>query len=170
VRARTRITCVADHEPPRAVGMLRSFNPSAMACNDRAARFNSEIIKVNRSPLAACFTSASLRFCLLVARLTNYRSILLSTSANFLRGNYPTAYRSPLRIGRSRRRLPELRRSCRHRHSLGYFGPRNKRGRRRSALLRPRNRSSRGGCRSPHSTSRHKATCRPDAQHSTECK
>ena len=91
-------------------------------------------------------------------------------TANFLSRNYPTACRSPLRIDQSRRRPPELRRYARHRHSLGSFGPRNKRGRRQSVLLRVPNRSSRAECRSPHSTSRHRATRRSDARHSSGCK
>jgi hypothetical protein len=35
-----RVTCVADHSPPRAVGMPRSFNPAAMARNDVAPANN----------------------------------------------------------------------------------------------------------------------------------
>src|SRR6516164_7510386 len=36
----SRITCVALHLPPRAAGMPRSSNPSAMARNDSRAPYN----------------------------------------------------------------------------------------------------------------------------------
>src|SRR5262249_16478761 len=50
------------------------------------------------------------------------------------------------------------------------FGPRNKRDYRLSVLPRGRNRSPHAGCRSPHSKSRHRATRRPDARHSSDRK
>ena len=89
-------------------------------------------------------------------------------TANFRRRNCATACRSPLRIGQNRRRPPELRRWRRQRHSLGSFGPRNKRGYRRSAQRRERNRSPRVGCRSPHSKPHHRVNRRSDPQHWTE--
>jgi hypothetical protein len=110
---------------------------------------------------AVAIYSNSLR----VARLTNYPSILPSTTANVLRRSCATACRSPMRIDQSRQRPPGPHHWRRHRHSLGSFGPRNKRGRRQSVLLRARNRSLRAACKSPHSNSRHRATRRPDAQH-----
>src|SRR5215469_13656265 len=105
-----------------------------------------------------------------VARQTKCRSILLSTTANFLSRNFLTTYRSPLRIGQSRRRLPELRRYARHCHALGSFGPRHKRCCRQSVPPRAPNRSHRAACRLPHSTFRHRATRRPEARHSSGCK
>ena len=41
-----------------------------------------------------------------VARLTNCRSILLSTTTNVLRRNCATACRSPMPIGQPRQRSP----------------------------------------------------------------
>jgi len=101
-----------------------------------------------------------------VARLTNCRSILLSTTANFQRRNWAIACRSPMRIGQHQRRSLESRHWRRQHHSLGSFDLRNKRGRPRSALLRARNCSRHAACRSPHSKSRHRAT---HSRHSSGC-
>ena len=105
-----------------------------------------------------------------VARLTNCRSILLQMTANFLSRNCSTACRSQMRKADRWQRSPGSRHWRRQRHSLGSFGPWNKRGRRRSVLLRAQNRSPRAGCKSPHSTSRHRPTRRLDAQRSSGSK
>jgi hypothetical protein len=91
-------------------------------------------------------------------------------TANFLSRNCPTACRSPLRTGQNQRRPPKLRRSYRHRHALGSFGPRNKHGHRRSLLLHEQNCRPLAGGRSLHSKSRQKPPPRPDARHPTERK
>jgi hypothetical protein len=82
-------------------------------------------------------------------------------TANFLRRNCVIACRSPMRKGDRWQHSPGLRRWRRQRHSLGSFGPWNKRGHRRSVLLRAQNRSPHAACRSPHSKSRHKLTPPP---------
>jgi hypothetical protein len=105
-----------------------------------------------------------------VARLTNCRSILLSMTTNVLRRNCALACRSPMRIGHHWQRSLGSHHYRRQRHSLGSFGPWNTRGRRRSVLLRARNRSPRAECRSPHSKSRHRPTRRFDGRHSSGCK
>ena len=87
-------------------------------------------------------------------------------TANFLRRNWPIACRSQMRKGGRWQHSPGSRRLRRQRHSLGSFGPWNKRGHRRSVLLRGQNRSPRAACRSPHSKPRHRPTRRLDARHS----
>jgi len=116
------------------------------------------------------YLSEPLSNSLRVARLTNCRSILLATTANVLRRNWPIACRSPMRKGDRWQHSPGSRRWRRQRHSLGSFGPWNKRGHRRSVLPRAQNRSPRAACRSPHSKFRHRQTRRLDARHSSGCK
>ncbi len=48
-RANTRITCVAFHAPPRAVGIPRSFNPAARARSDVAPAARSSAMMGARS-------------------------------------------------------------------------------------------------------------------------
>jgi hypothetical protein len=105
-----------------------------------------------------------------VARLTNCRSILLSTTANVLRRNCVIACRSLMRIGHHWQRSLGSHHYRRQRHSLGSFRPWDTRGRRRSVLLRARNRSPRAACKSPHSKFRHRPTRRLDSRHSSGCK
>jgi hypothetical protein len=105
-----------------------------------------------------------------VVRRTNCQSILPETTPIGQRRNWPIACRSRMRIGHRRQRLPGSHHLRRPRRSIGSFDPRNKRGRRRSVLLRAQNCSPRAACRSPHSKSRHRATRRLDARHSSGCK
>ena len=91
-------------------------------------------------------------------------------TANFLSRNCSTACRSQMRKADRWQHSPGSRHWRRQRHSLGSFRPWNKRGHRRSVLLRARNRSSRAECRSPHSKSRHRPTRRSDVRHSSGCK
>ena len=113
---------------------------------------------------------ATLTNSLRVARLTNCQRIPLWRITIVLRRNCAIACRSPMRIGQSRRCSPGSRHQRRHRHSLGSFDPRNRRGHRRFVLLHTLNRSSREGCRSPHSKRHHRANRRPDARHSSDRK
>jgi hypothetical protein len=51
-RANTRITCVAFHGPPRAIGIPRSFNPAANSSQDvTSAARSSAMTGARRSPL-----------------------------------------------------------------------------------------------------------------------
>ena len=116
------------------------------------------------------YLSEPLSNSLRVARLTNCRSILLSTTAIVPSRNRATACRSQMRKGDRWQHSPGSRHWRRQRHSLGSFGPWNKRGHRRSVLLRAQNRSPRAEYRSPHSKCRRRPICRLDARHSSECK
>jgi len=127
----------------------------------KSTRVSSSVPDYHSEPL-----SNSLR----VARLTNCRSILLQMTANFLSRNCSTTCRSQMRKADRWQHSPGSRHWRRQRHSLGSFGPWNKRGHRRSVLLRAQNRSPRAACRSPHSKSRHKLTRPLDARHSSGCK
>ena len=113
---------------------------------------------------------ATLSNSLRVAKLTNCQSILPETTSIGQRRNWPIACRSRMRKADRWQHSPGSRHWRRQRHSLGSFGPWNKRGHRRSVLLRAQNRSPRAECRSPHSKSRHRPIRRLDARHSSECK
>ena len=119
--------------------------------------------------IGTVYLSEPLSNSLRVAQLTKCRSILLSTTAIVLRRNFAIACRSPTRKGDRWQHSPGSRRWRRQRHSLGSFGPWNKRGHLRSVLLRAQNRSPRAACRSPRSKSRHRPTRHLDARHSSGC-
>jgi hypothetical protein len=110
---------------------------------------------------------ATLSNSLRVAKLTNCQSILPETTSIGQRRNWPIACRSRMRKADRWQHSPGSRHWRRQRHSLGSFGPWNKRGHRRSVLLRAQNRSPRAECRSPHSKSRHRPIRRLDARHSS---
>src|SRR6516225_992274 len=115
--------------------------------------------------LVIYFTPEPIKGVVEMARVVRPGGTVAAYAWDMLGGGFPLelviACRSPMRKGDRWQHSPGLRRWRRQRHSLGSFGPWNKRGHRRSVLLRAQNRSPHAACRSPHSKSRHKLTPPP---------